>query len=118
MGQWLSVEETALAGVGLLGHDDLDADKRGFVGKHRNETGMRQEDERLSVARAHADLLLPALVLPDHQRSDALGDELGDEMVHEAPTGDREIPVDLAFALVRQDVEAMRGVWPFGQEGL
>jgi hypothetical protein len=55
MGQRLMVEETALAGVRLLSHDDLDADKLGLVGQHLDESGMGQEDEGLVIPLAEVD---------------------------------------------------------------
>lgn len=43
----LRIEEAALAGVTLLGQDDLDADQFCLVGQHLNEARMWKEDEVL-----------------------------------------------------------------------
>ncbi len=114
MSQWFTIEEATLARVGLLREDDLYPDQLRLVGHHVDEAGMREEDERLVVALPHWHLLLPAIVLPDHQRPNTALDEV----IHDPPAGDMEIAVYLPFPLVRKPVKAMRDVLPFGEQGL
>jgi hypothetical protein len=103
MSQRLMVEETALAGVALLRHDDLDADQLGLVRQHLDEAGVRQEDKGLVIPLPKLGLLFPPIVLPNHERSDLMGDEV----VNAAATGRMELAVHLAEALVGEEVEAL-----------
>ena len=95
------VEETALAGVRLLSHDDLDADKLGLVGQHLDESGMGQEDEGLVIALAEVNFLLPAIILPDDEGTDPTVDK----MLHDTPTGDMQLALHLAFPFVGEELE-------------
>ena len=101
MGQRLMVEETALAGVRLLSHDDLDADQLGLVDQHLDEAGMGQEDEGLVIPLAEVDFLLPAIILPDDEGTDLTLDE----MLDDTPTGDMQVALHLAFPFVGEDIE-------------
>src|SRR5262245_15519266 len=103
MGQWFLVQEAALAGVALLRHDHSDADQLGLIRQHLDEAGVRQEDKGLVVPLPELGLLLPPIVLPNHERSDLMGDEV----VNDAATGRMEIAVHLAEALVGEEVEAV-----------
>ena len=48
-------------------------------------------------------LLFPPIILPNHERSDLMGDEV----VNDAATGRMEVTVHLTEALVGEEVEAV-----------
>jgi len=105
LGHWLQIQEAAPGGVALLCHHDPHANQGGLVGQQLDEAGMRNEDERLVVSLAQADLLLPADILPNHQGADAFLEQEADN----SPAGGVQIGLDGARAVVGEMVQGTRG---------
>lgn len=102
----LLVEEGTLAGVTFFGDDDLNPDECGFVGEQVDELGMGQEDKVLVGTLAEPDLLLPAIILADDQRPDALREQRLD---HQAATT-VEFGLDPPIALVGDHLQLPGGM--------
>ena len=109
-----TVEEATFAGIRLLGHDHLNTNDLGFVGKHLDEAGMGQEDKRLVIPLAEGYLLLPAIVLPNHEGADAPLNKA----IHNTTASRVQLAVHLAFALISKTIQTVRGVPPFGEQSL
>jgi hypothetical protein len=75
---------------------------------------MRQEDECLIGPLPQGDFLFPAIILPDDEPANIPSGKV----IHYAATRHMEIAVYLTFALVREDVEAARGVPACREQGL
>src|SRR6266487_4552624 len=69
---WLVIDEAALAGVAFVDQEHLNPHQFGLVAQHLDKAGVWHLNEVLIVPLPNADLLLPAVVLADNQRSDAL----------------------------------------------
>src|SRR5437660_5552929 len=71
----IAVEETGLARVALFLQHHLYSDESGLVAEHVHKARMRELDKVLLVLFAHLRFLLPAGVLADDERADALSHE-------------------------------------------
>ena len=99
MADGFTVQKAALAGMALLDEDDPDTHQRSFVSQQGDEAGMRQEHKGLVGPPAQLDLLLPAVILADDQCPNMPLYQ----HVNDVPTGNVQIMIDLAFALIGQD---------------
>ena len=114
MSNLLTIQETALASIALLGLVDADTDQGGFVFQHGDEARMRQHHKALVGTLAKNDGLLPPVILANYQRADAVPYQ----GINDATAGDMQITVDLALALVGQNVETVRGKLSYREFGL
>src|SRR5260221_480101 len=87
--QRVAVQEAGLAGVALLGDEDVNAHQLRLVGQRLNEACMGHSHKVLIVAPRHVDLLLPERVLADAQRATALGYQ----QIDDTAAGRVQIPV-------------------------
>ena len=99
----IAIEEAGLAGIALFGGDDRDTDQFGLVAQHRDETCMRYLHNRLVIALAHLDLLLPKRVFPDDEDTDTLNHQQSNDGFR----GQMQLMLDLTIALVGDGVELM-----------
>jgi hypothetical protein len=108
------VQKRALASVRLFLINDLDPGKLGLVGQHLDKAGVGQLDEVLVVTVAQLGFLLPEIVLADDQ----CPDPLGDQPVHNPPTGDVQIVVDPTVTDPTQTTDPGRGITVRREAGL
>ena len=105
-GNRLKVKKAALGGIAFFGKDDLHPRQLRLVGEHLDETIMRDGNEVLVGAATQVDVLLPPVVLANHESSDALFDQ----PINDAAAGAMQISVDAAIAFVGQSIQAARGL--------
>src|SRR5260221_7981473 len=92
--QRVAVQEAGLAGGALLGDEDVHAHQLRLVGQHLNAACMGHSPQVLVVPPPHVGVLLPAWVLADAQRANALGYQPLDE----AAAGRVQLPVSATGA--------------------
>ncbi len=92
----------------------LDTDPLRFVGQHVNEAGVGDLDKALIGPASQVDLLLPAIVLADDQRTNPLLNQ----GLKDATAGEMQIGLDAAIALVGQTLNPPRGLALIGQQAL
>ena len=76
MADLLKVKKRAFGSVALVLNDDLEADQPGLVTDQLNQLGVGNRDKLLVVDPPDLDCLFPPFVIANHQRPDALTDQL------------------------------------------
>ena len=105
MSNRLGIQKAARAGMALVDRANDDPDQFRFVLKHLNEAGVRHLHNVLVVPPSDGDLLLPAIVFADHERSDTLLHQ----PFNDAVALRMEVVDDLAVAPVREKLHQAGG---------
>ena len=100
------VKKATFGCVALFVCNDTDADLFTFVAQHLNQPGVWNENEILVGACAEVGMLLPTIVFPDDERSNALANH----PVNDPAAGEMQIGGNLAITLVCDDIQLAAGM--------
>src|SRR5271165_3699967 len=114
MADWLQIQERTLAGMALVGNDDLNANQLGLIGQHVDKLAVGDGHKILVVATAHIGVLLPGIILTDKERANAILNELVDDQAA-APM---EFSLYPPITIVGQSLYMARGGLALGQTAL
>src|SRR5579883_1151223 len=103
--QRITIQETGLAGVAFFGENHSDALLLGFVGEHLDQPGMGHLNKVLIRPFPQRDLLFPARVVTNHERSNPLSHQ---QINHKTRDG-MQIMLNSPIAPDRQTLHAPGG---------